>query len=305
VGPGSDLTPDRSIDPKAGSWRILFAVVAGIVLAVLVATASTRGMLPAIAQYLMRRKDLNSTPPGMATAELQQLQREGPQGEAHVLLQRAVNHDLWAVEQIQNRAAGWQGKLRLDPDLDSLITNALNSSDLRVRAAAIELNLAALHVAKTPESVQRLSKEAQSGPQSQRVWALWELGLLANRGVETESITQLLVSQLQDPNEGVRHWAVEGLAYVGTNNTIPPLLYTFRTDPSRVVRERAASGISHSGMLSHEQRRAMIPELLDLAEDSSLDPQMHTWVFQALHDISGQNLASDAKTWRKWYYSSL
>jgi HEAT repeat protein len=304
VGPGSDLSPDRSIDPGAASWRILFAVIAGIVLAALVAAASARGMLPSIAQLL--RGNTPSVPRVVLPAqELIHLEQESPQNQAQILLDRAVNHHEDAIDQIQSRVPGWQGRIRLTPKLNSLINSAFDSSDLRVRSAAIDVDLAALNVARTPESVDRLSTEAESGAQSQRVWALWELGLLANRGVEKERALKLLMSHLQDPNEEVRHWAVEGLAYVGTDDTIVPLLHAFHDDPSPLVRERAASSLAHSGMLTPEQRRTAIPKLLDYAEDASLDVPSHVWIYQALHDISGQTLPNESKAWRKWYYSTI
>jgi len=307
VGPGSDLTPDRSIDPEAASWRILFAVIAGIVLAALVAAASARGMLPSIAQLLSKREKTQPVSPRamLSSLDLAQLEKESAQNQAQILLDRAVNHHEGAIDQIQSKVSGWQGKIRLTPKLNSLITSAFDSRDLRLRAAAIDVDLAALNVARTPESVERLSHQAESGTQEERVWALWELGLLGNRGVERARALRALMSHLQDPNAEVRHWAVEGLAYVGTDDTIAPLLHAFHDDPSPVVRERAASSLAHSGMLTPEQRRTAIPKLLDYAEDASLDAQSHVWIYQALHDISGQNLPNESKEWRKWYYSTI
>ena len=102
-----------------------------------------------------------------------------------------------------------------------------------------------------------------------------------------------MVSQLQDPDPEVRHWAVEGLAYLGTNETIAPLLQAFHDDPSPMVRERAACSLAQSGMLTQEQRHSVIPHLLDYADDASLDTQTHGWVYQALRDITGQTLPND------------
>ena len=56
-------------------------------------------------------------------------------------------------------------------------------------------------------------------------------------------------------------------------------------------------------MLSEKQRRTAVPKLLDFAEDASLDPTTRGWVFQALRDITGQNLPHDAAAWRNWYNS--
>jgi hypothetical protein len=57
-------------------------------------------------------------------------------------------------------------------------------------------------------------------------------------------------------------------------------------------------------MLSERQRRGAVPQLLDFASDSSLDPETRKWVFQALQDITGQRLPPDAAAWRDWYNTS-
>jgi HEAT repeat protein len=180
---------------------------------------------------------------------------------------------------------------------------ALDAPDLRVRAAAIEVYLAAQNVAKTPESANRLLEQAETGDKTAQVWSLYTLGLLGNRGVETGQITERLISKLQDPDADIRHWAVEGLAYIGTDATIMPLLRSFHDDPSAFVRERAGCNLAESGMLTREQRRSVIPNLLDDAEDLSLGADTRSWAFQALRDITGQNLPNEPIAWRNWYSS--
>src|SRR5947208_10335024 len=85
VGPGCDLSPDRSIDPASASWRILFAVIAGIVLAALVAAASARGLLPSVAQFLSMRGKTQPVPRAvLSTQNLAQLDQESPQNQAQL-----------------------------------------------------------------------------------------------------------------------------------------------------------------------------------------------------------------------------
>jgi HEAT repeat protein len=305
AGPGSDLQPDRSLDPHAASWRVLFAVAAGILLAVPFATGSARAAWTEIAQFLsLHGKPVPASSALLSQHEIERLDHQSAQKQAELLLERAINHYHGANDQIATRGEGWHGRLKLSSQLNSLITTALNSDDLRVRAAGIEVDLAAMGVDKTPESVERLTQLAVSGPQSERVWALWTLGLLGNRGVEPERVHQILVSELQDSNPEVRRWAVEGLAYLGTNETIAPLLQVFHDDPSLMVRERAACSLAQSGMLSQEQRRSVVLQLLNYADDAALDAQTHSWVYQALRDITGQSLPNDPALWRSWYYSS-
>jgi HEAT repeats len=302
IRPGSGLKLDQSIDPQAGSWRILFAVAAGIMLAGFVVTGNARGALEEITRFLtLQGKPEVASPAVLSEHEIENLDHQTPQRQAEVLLERAVNHYEGANDQIAARVEGWWGKLKFTPQFNALITTALNSNDLRVRTAGIELDLAAMGAIKSPATIERLAQNAESGPRSQRVWALWELGLLGNRGVEPQRVNEILVSQLQDSDPEVRHWAVEGLAYLGTNETIAPLLKTFHDDSSAMVRERAGCSLAQSGMLTQEQRRSTIPQLLDYADDSSLDAQTHGWVYQALRDITGQSLPNESSSWRSWY----
>jgi HEAT repeats len=298
----SSLKLDQSIDPHSGSWRILFAVAAGVMLAGFFATGNARAAFDQIARFLtLQGKPEPASPAVLSEHEIENLEHETPQRQAEVLLERAVNHYEGANDQIATRVESWWGKLKFTPQFNALITTALNSNDLRVRAAGIELDLAAMGAIKSPATIERLAQHAKDGPSSQRVWALWELGLLGNRGVEPQRVNEILVSQLQDPDPEVRHWAVEGLAYLGTNETIAPLLKAFHDDSSAMVRERAACSLAQSGMLTQEQRRSVIPQLLEYADDAALDAQTHGWVYQALRDITGQTLPNDSSSWRSWY----
>ncbi len=305
IRPSSKVKLDQSIDPRAGSWRILFAVAVGILVAVFVATGNARAAIERVTKFLtVQGKPEPASPAVLSEHEIEGLDRKTPQQQAELLLERAINHYAGANVQIGTRVEGWAGKLKLTPRFNSLITTALNSNDPRVRAVGIELDLTAMGAIRAPESVERLAQQAESGSRSQRVWALWQLGLLGNRGVVPERVNEILVKQLQDPDPEVRHWAVEGLAYLGTNETIAPLLQTFHDDSSAIVRERAGCSLAQSGMLTQEQRRSVIPHLLDYADDASLDAQTHGWVYQALRDITGKNLPNDSASWRTWYSAS-
>jgi HEAT repeat protein len=144
---------------------------------------------------------------------------------------------------------------------------------------------------------------ARTGEQGPRANALWDLGLLGNRGLQPARAARILLDSIHDSNENIRYWAVEGLAYLGTEETIEPLLGVFHDDPSPLIRERAACSLAQSGMLSASLRRTAIPRLLDYSEDASLDAQTRKWVFQALRDITGQTLPHTTAAWRNWYLS--
>ena len=233
--------------------------------------------------------------------EIEVLDSMEPQAQAQLLLERSINHYRGSNEQIAARVERWRGRIRLDDRLNNLFITAINSDDLRVRAAGIEVDIAARNLEKNSATVDRLEPDARSGEQGPRANALWDLGLIGNRGVERERIAEILLSSIDDSNVNIRYWAVEGLAYLGTDEVIEPLLRVFHDDPSPRIRERAACGLAQSGMLSRSQRRTAVPRLLDYAEDSRLDAQTRKWVFQALRDITGQTLPQDAAAWRDWY----
>jgi HEAT repeat protein len=282
--------------------------VAGLALGALLAFA-VNGRMQAVwdevSQILsLRRTSDLASPAILSERGLIELDRQRPQKQAEVLLDRAIHRYDGANDQIARRVDSWRGKLKLTSQLNSLVAAGLNSNDLRVRAMAIEVDLAAGNTAKTPESVDRLIEQATSGDQPGRVWALWTLGLLGNRGVEAERIGQFLITQVKDPTPEIRHWVVDALACLGTDEAIPPLLEVLHDDPSPMVREEAACGLAQAGMFNESQRRGIIPTLLDFADDRTLDTQTHQWVYHALRDITAQNLPDDPAAWRNWYDGS-
>jgi HEAT repeat protein len=233
--------------------------------------------------------------------DLQQLDRMGPQRQAETLLQLAVGQNAAAPQQIASHLEQWQGKLRWDSQMASLTTAALDSNDLRVREAGVEVELAAYGLAKDSASLESLLKTVESTDHSQKIWALWSLGLMANRGVQADQVLQVLISHLQDSDEDSRHWAVESLALTGSDQAIEPLLKAMHDDASALVRERAACGLAESGLFTPEQRMTAVPQLLNYTDDPALDAQTHGWAFHALNDITHQNLPNDSAAWRSWY----
>lgn len=269
---------------------------------VLFGTSSAQAAWHEISKFLsLQGKPERVSANVLSEHEIEELDKMSPQAQATLLLERSINHFEGANRQIAARVNNWRGEITLDDRLNGLFMTALNSDDLRVRAAAIEIDIAARNREKTAATIDQLEPDARAGEQGLRANALWDIGLLGNRGVEPQRAAEILLSSIHDENENIRYWAVEGLAYLGTDEVINPLLDAFHSDPSPTVRERAACGLAQSGMLSEKQRRTAVPRMLDFAEDTSLDDETHKWVFQALRDITGQNLPHEAAAWRAWY----
>src|SRR5579864_748312 len=223
-----------------------------------------------------------------------------PQVQAEFLLGAAINHDHGATDMINKMVEDWHGKLHFTEKFKYLDDEALYSNDLRVRAAAIEINLAVFNLSKTEEAADGLMAKAEKSA-AWRPFAMWELGMLANRGVEPEKIHEFLRGYVHDRDEKTRHWTVEGLAHLGTDDTIKDFLDVFRNDPSLEVRERAGCSLAKSGMLTREQRMLAVPGLIDLAYDPSLDSTTRSWVYQALREITNEHLRNDPATWKNWF----
>src|ERR1700730_11416242 len=108
------------------------------------------------------------------------------------------------------------------------------------------------------------------------------------------------MSYVHDPAGDTRAAAINGLGWLGTENTIAPLLEVLRWDPSHDLRERAACNLADSGLLTRELRQKAVPELISFGQDTSLDPSTRKWVFQALREITQQNLPDEANAWAAW-----
>jgi hypothetical protein len=310
LGPGADVSagPDTtggSAPQSASSTHIgpLIAIGLGVFLAVLAGSAgSARAAWERFASGLSSHSNAPINAPTISSRkDFAQLDRLKPQKQAEKLLELAIGNTDGAADQISSRADRWRGKLKWDSQLAALATAALNSRDLGVRESGIEVQLSAYGLAKNSTGVDSLVLEAGSSDHARRIWALWTLGLMANRGIETDRIVEVLTSHLKDSDEESRRWAVEGLALVGTTPTIMPLLRTLHDDPSPRVRERAACSLAESGMLTREQRLTAVPQLVTYSNDPSLDAQTHAWAFQALGDITKQRLPNDSNAWRDWY----
>jgi HEAT repeat protein len=216
------------------------------------------------------------------------------------LLEWAINQQEGALEQIQKRLPDWEGKLTRTQRWQELQMMGLYSNDLRVRAATIEINLVVEKARRDEAFAENLILAAESDPRGMP-GNEWVLGMLANRGVETDRIRQWLEKNTHDPDQQTRYWAVEGLAHIGQDETIPDFLDVLKNDASMDVRERAGCSLAKSGMLTREQRMKAVPGLLDLADDTSLDNQTRTWVFQDLAEITDVQLPPDPAKWREWY----
>jgi hypothetical protein len=268
--------------------------------------AAGHGALEAAWQPVARAIGLTDPPvPSSANVlsehETDALDGMTPQAQAELLLERAINHYQGASEQIAARVRGWRGRIELNGRLDSLFMTAINSSDLTVRVAGVEVDIAARGLVKSAETLERLEPIAREGAQGVRVNAMWDLALLGNRGLEPERVFDILMASIHDDNQNIRYWAVEGLAFLATT---PPSSRCSRC--STMTRWRRCGSaprvvLAQSGMFSAEQRRRAVPRFLDYANDPSLDDQTRGWVFQALRDITGQSLPQDAAAWREWY----
>ncbi len=131
------------------------------------------------------------------------LQTQPPQAQMEFLLGAAVNHDVGATTLISKMVDDWRGKLQRTPRWESMQDTALYSNDLRVRSAAIEINLAVMNLSKTDEAADWLIASGKKS-QGNRPYTAWKLGMLADRGVEPGRIHEMLAGWIHDSDQKVR-----------------------------------------------------------------------------------------------------
>lgn len=237
---------------------------------------------------------------GLSEHEMEELGKMQPQQQAERLLERTINHYSGAREELARRIESWTGHLESTQTLNNLSNTAYFSNDLKVREAALRIWMAQYGLHRTKTSVDEMVQLASVHPE-RRYYALSNLGILGNQGVERELVFRTLRMYLSDPDSATRSGAINGLGLLGTEETIEPLLATFRSDSSYDLRERAACNLADSGLLSRELRQKAVPELIRFLQDPAVDQTTRKWVYQALTEITQQNLGQDASAWVSWY----
>jgi hypothetical protein len=289
---------------RAIRWAALLVAIGGLSLVAGFETARTTLATPKPDSGLPAQESSRAASPvRMPSPENKgdaDFNRMPTQQQAERLLERAMQGDHASLDLLRENVDGWRGHIRNTDRLFDLVLAALNSHDLRVRTAAVDVDLAANNLSKSPESVARLIQQLQRDPAG-RGMALWRLGSLGNRGVEPEKVLNSLLNYAHNPREHTRYWAVEGLAMLGNDATIGPLLNLLTHDPSPRVRERAASSLGQSGLLTREERLAAVPHLLNFADDDSLNTTTRELVYGTLRVITGAALGNDANAWRAWW----
>ncbi len=300
--PGRDQKNGRLF--RAIRWVGLLTVIGGISLVAGFETARTTLPAPQSDSGILAESSPQSVSPVRMPAPEKkgdaQLNRHPLQQQAERLLERAMHDDRSSLDVLRENVDSWRGQIKNTDRLFDLVLAALNSRDLRVRTAAIDVDLAANNLSKSPESVERLLRQLRRDPAG-RGMTLWRLGSLGNRGVEPERVLNSLLNYAHDPSEHTRYWAVEGLAMLGNEGTIDPLLDLLAHDSSPRVRQLAANSLGQSGMLTREERLAAVPHLLNFADDDSLGTTTRELVYGTLRVITGAPLGNDANAWRAWW----
>ena len=236
----------------------------------------------------------------LTDTDLQRLQTLPEQDQAEELLDRAIRHDPRALTWFEQNIGAYRNLTRT-ARMNELEQRSGYSTDLRVRYANADLNLALDGFPKTNSSADQLIAMAQADPEH-RPYSVYHMGMLAGRGVDYDRLYPILVDYAKnDANPQVRQWAVEGMRYLGTDEALDQLFDSFTHDPSDAVRDRAGCNVSDCGNFTRKQRMRMAPRLIELAADPQTTPKTRNWAFLALREITDQTLPADASAWQHWY----
>jgi hypothetical protein len=237
----------------------------------------------------------------LTDTDVQRLLAQPIQAQAEELLERAIGHDERAIQLLDQNASEWTSGISLTDRMKQLERRSEFSTDLRVRLANADVNLALEGWHKNSEAADLLIERARSD-KPYRPAAVYFLGMLAGRGVDYDRIHSVILDYARnDPDPVVRQWAVEGLRFLGKDEVLDELFTSFTQDPSMNVRDRAGCNISDCGIFTRKQRMLMVPQLIDLAGQPNLSPQMRNWCLMALREITGENAPADAASWNRWY----
>ena len=183
-------------------------IIAGLFL--ILAFAVRNGSAQSVWQVISRFIGLHGKPePASANVlsehETEVLDQMSPQAQAELLLERSINHYRGANDEIAKRVDSWRGKLTMENHLQSLYGIAINSDDLRVRAASLEIDLASRNLIKNTATIDHLENDARFGEQGPRVNAMWDIALLGNRGIEPQRAFEIVSSSMHDSNPNVHY----------------------------------------------------------------------------------------------------
>jgi len=237
----------------------------------------------------------------LTDTDVRRLQALPEQTQAEELLDRAIQHDPRALDLFEQRIGVWLGDIKLTEHMKQLEWRSRFSTDLRVRYANADLNLAMDGWPRNENSADLLISRAQTDPEH-RAYDVYYMGMLAGRGVAYNRIYPVLVNYARnDADPQVRLWAVEGMRFLGTDEALEQLFDSFTHDASDAVRDRAGCNLSDCGIFKRTQRMRMAPRLIDLAADAQTNPQMRNWAFLALQEITDESLPANASSWQEWY----
>src|SRR6266481_5842403 len=109
------------------------------------------------------------------------------QAQAEELLERAIGHDMRALELFDQQAETWRGHIRMTDRMRQLERRSEFSRDLRVRYANADINLALEGWQKNEHAADLLIDRARTDSRY-RAAAVYYLGMLGGRGVDYERI---------------------------------------------------------------------------------------------------------------------
>jgi hypothetical protein len=237
----------------------------------------------------------------MTDSEAERVMALPAQEQAEELLERAIGHDERARELFDQQVESWVGHIRLTDHMKGLERRSEFSSDLRVRYANADINLTLDGWQKNDQAAETLIDRARTDLHY-RPAAVYFLGMLAGRGVAYGRIHPVLLDYAKhDPDANVRQWAVEGMRYLGKDEALDELFESFTQDASDSVRNRAGCNLSDCGNFTRAQRMRMVPKFIDFVADPNTNPQMRSWSYMALHEITDATVAGDPQAWRNWY----
>ena len=191
----ADLAPPE-VDVESQEKRLRVLVLVGVVVVVVALFTIQSGPLREGWNHLLGRTPSQR----LSDAELAKLVHGPPQRQAMTLLSAALDGDQRAASYAEANAQSWRGSVMLDQPLNTLVHKALDSRDLKLRSAGMEVFLAGYGISENLAGVDRVLSIAQGDP-THRAWALYTLGMLGYHNLKLGSVRETLLAYAHDPEE--------------------------------------------------------------------------------------------------------
>jgi len=194
----------------------------------------------------------------------------------------------------------WRGHLRDTGSALPISCLRSGPDDPRVRVAAVEIDLVANNLRKSPQGLANFSIKFITIP-SAAISRSGDSAPSAIAALRPATVLSTLLRYSRDPNQQTRFWAVEGLAMLGTAESIDALLPFWPTIPPNEFVNARPCNLARSGMLTGEQRLTAFLNCSSSGRRFGRACDARPSFTRLCSPLPARRSAKDPGAWRDWW----